>query len=316
MAHPRDVARARVRRAGLAPSFLLLASLQTAAAFAQTPPDTTSVFLLGTGMPVPNHAAQGPATAVQVGGRLFLFDAGPGVMRQIEAAKLPYRGGPITAVFLTHLHSDHTLGLPDVVFTSWVMGRKAPLRIIGPPGTRAMTTKITEAWREDIRMREHGLEHGIPGGWKVDVRETRGGIVYDSAGVRVRAFPVPHGSWRWAFGYRIETPGKVIVISGDTAPSESLVAAAQGADLLIHEAYPEVRLKPEDRPGGDDWPKYMRAFHTSDRELGALAARAGPRLLILHHIVRMGGTDPELIAGVRAGGFTGTVVIGRDLDRY
>src|SRR5204863_9945932 len=139
---------------------------------------------------------------------------------------------------------------------------------------------------------------------------------YGSAGVRVRAFPVPHGSWRWAFGYRIETPGKVIVISGDTAPSESLVAAAQGADLLIHESYPEVRLKPEDRPGGDDWPKYMRAFHTSDRELGALAARVQPRLLILHHIVRMGGTDQGLIEGVRAGGFTGAVVIGRDLDRY
>ena len=313
MAHPGDVARARAARAaGLALIPLLLA----ATSVAQSAPDTTSVILLGTGMPVPNHATQGPATAVRLGERLFVFDAGPGVMRQIEAAGLPYRGGPITAVFLTHLHSDHTLGLPDLILTSWVMGRRGPLRIIGPPGTRAMTTKITEAWREDITMRTQGLERGIPGGWRVDVRETKGGIVYDSAGVRVRAFPVPHGGWHWAFGYRIETPGKVIVISGDTAPSESLVAAARGADVLIHEAYPEVRLKPEDRPGGEDWPKYMRLFHTSDRELGALAARAAPRLLILHHIVRMGGTDAELVDGVRAGGYRGAVVIGRDLDRY
>jgi ribonuclease Z len=303
MAHPRHVVAGAL-------AVLLLATSAGAA------PDTTSVILLGTGMPAPNHAAQGPATAIQTGGRLFVFDAGPGVMRQIEAAGLPYRGGPITAVFLTHLHSDHTLGLPDLIFTSWVMGRKAPLRIVGPPGTAAMTGHITAAWREDIAIREHGLEHGTPGGWKVDVRETKGGIVYDSAGVRVRAFPVRHGSWRWAFGYRIETPGKVIVISGDTAPSESLVVAARGADLLIHEVYPESRLKPEDRPGGADWPRYMRSFHTSDRELGALAGRIGPRLLILHHIVRMGGTDQELVQGVRTGGYAGAVVIGHDLDRY
>ena len=278
--------------------------------------DSAVVILLGTGMPYPNHAAQGPATMVRVGQRLFLFDAGSGVERQMEAAGLPVRGGPLTAAFLTHLHSDHTLGLPDLILTSWVIGRHTPLKLFGPPGTRAMVDHITQAWSEDIAMRTDGLEHNSRNGWRVDVRETQGGVVYDSAGVRIRAFPVKHGSWRWAFGYRIDAAGRSIVISGDTAPSESLVAAARGADLLVHEVYPSARLAPESRPGGEDWVKYMRAFHTSDRELGELCARAQPKQLVLYHIVRMNGTDDELLAGVRAGGYTGPVTVGHDLDRY
>ena len=134
--------------------------------------------------------------------------------------------------------------------------------------------------------------------------------------MRIRAFPVHHGTWEWAFGYRIDTPGKSVVISGDTAPCDSLLAEASGVDVLVHEVYPDVRLAPEPRPGGEDWVSYMRSFHTSDHELGVIAALARPRLLVLSHIVRMGGTDAELIAGVRAGGWDGAVVVGRDLDRY
>ncbi|HUK63451.1 MAG TPA: MBL fold metallo-hydrolase [Dongiaceae bacterium] len=298
---------------------LVVSSAATARAETAAPatsPDSAVVILLGTGTPVPLHTAQGPATIVRVGARLFLFDAGPGVERQIEAAGLPYRNGALTAAFLTHLHSDHTLGLPDLIFTSWVMGRRQPLVIVGPPGTRRMTDHIAQAWSEDIAIRTDGLEHESKDGWRVAVHETHGGIVYDSAGVRIRAFPVKHGSWHWAFGYRIDAGGRAIVISGDTAPSESLVAAARGADLLIHEVYPAVRLRSEARPGGDAWPNYMHEFHTSDRELGALCARAQPRQLVLYHIVRMGGSDEELLAGIRAGGYTGPVAIGHDLERY
>ena len=278
--------------------------------------ETTSVILLGTGTPVPDHTTQGPATAVVVGKRIFLFDAGAGVMRQMEAAGLPYRRGPIAGVFFTHLHSDHTLGYPDVILTTWDMGRRAPLRVVGPSGIQRLTDHIIAGWREDIEIRTNGLEHATPNGWRVNVLETVGGLVYDSLGVKVRAFGVRHGTWLWAFGYRIDTPDKSIVISGDTAPCDSIVDRARGVDVLVHEVYPEARLKPEDRPGGQDWPQYMKTFHTSDRELGAIAARAGPKLLVLHHIVRMGGTDEELVQGVRAGGYTGRVVIGRDLDRY
>jgi ribonuclease Z len=106
------------------------------------------------------------------------------------------------------------------------------------------------------------------------------------------------------------------VISGDTAPSEALEHAARNVDVLVHEAYPASRLAPENRPGGADWPRYMRAFHTSDRDLGALCARAKPKRLVITHLVRMGGTDAEILAGVRAGGYRGPVSIGHDLDRY
>lgn len=297
----------------VAPGLALAARFANAA---DAPAETTTVILLGTGMPFPNHLAQGPATAITVGRRLFVFDAGPGIERQMEAAGLPIRGGPVTMAFLTHLHSDHTLGLPDLVFTSWVMGRSAPLRLVGPPGTRRMTDHLAAAWSEDIAVRTHGLEHGVRDGWRVAVRETRGGVVYDSAGVVIRAIPVPHGNWKHAFAYRIDAPDRSIVISGDTAPSAALEAAARGVDLLVHEVYPESRLKPESRPGGEDWPRYMRSFHTSDRELGAIAARAGPKRLVLYHIVRMGGTDDELLAGIRAGGYSGPVAIGHDLDRW
>jgi ribonuclease Z len=305
-----------------APAVLLASAIAVPIAHAQPPaaprvlPESTTVILLGTGTPAAIASAQGPATAVVAGGRLFVFDAGPGVVRQMEAAGLPYRKGPVTALFLTHLHSDHTLGYPDLLFTSWVMGRTAPLRVVGPPGTKSMTEHLVQAWREDIEVRTNGLEHGAPGGWRADVHETTGGVVYDSAGVTVTAIRVAHGSWKHAFAYRIDAPGKSIVISGDTAPCEALERAARGVDLLVHEVYPETRLAPENRAGGADWPKYMRAFHTSDHELGALCARAKPRRLVLYHIVRMGGTDEELLGGIRAGGYTGEVVVGHDLDRY
>jgi ribonuclease BN (tRNA processing enzyme) len=277
-------------------------------------PDSPAVVLLGTGMPVPNPEASGPATAVVIGQRVLLFDAGPGVMRRIAAAGLPING--VTAAFITHLHSDHTLGYPDLIFTTWVMGRRTPLRVFGPPGLKRMTDHLLAAWSEDIDVRTNGLERGSPGGYAVDAREIEPGVVYDEEGVRVTAIPVPHGNWKKAYAFRIDTPGRVIVISGDTAPSEDLERAAAGCDVLIHEVYPGVRLKPENRPGGELWPKYMKSFHVSDEELGGIAARAGVGKLILHHIIRMGGTDDELLAGVRRGGFNGEVVIGRDLERH
>ncbi len=276
--------------------------------------DSTIVVLLGTGMPRPDPEASGPATAVLVGSRVFLFDAGAGVMRRIAAAHLPING--VTALFITHLHTDHTLGLPDLIFTTWVMGRTLPLQAYGPHGLKSMTDHILAAWKVDEDVRTNGLEHEPANGYAVNVHEISPGVVYDSGGVRITAFPVLHGSLKEAYGYRIDTPTRSVVISGDTRPSAALLAAARNVDVLVHEVYAAAKLSPEKRPGGADWPTYMHEFHTSDVELGKLAAAAKPKLLVLTHIIRMGATDEDLLRGVRAGGFDGRVEVGHDLGRY
>jgi len=194
------------------------------------------------------------------------------------------------------------------------MGRKQPLAAYGPHGLQNMTDHLVAAWAQDIEVRTNGLEKRTPGGYRVDVHEIRPGVVYDSGGVRVTAFVVEHGTWREAYGYRIDAPGRSVVISGDTKPSENLVRAAAGADVLVHEVYPEPRTAPNPTESAT-WPTYMRDFHTSDVEVGQLAARLQPKLLILTHIIRRGATDEELLANVRKS-FGGRAVVGHDLDRY
>ena len=196
------------------------------------------------------------------------------------------------------------------------MRRRGGGRVFAARGVQAMTCPLRAEGAEDIRIRTTGLEHGRAENLTVAVHEIGQGVAYDSGGVRITAIPVQHAEWPHAYAFRVDTPTRSIVISGDTRPSETLVAAARGVDVLIHEVYAAGRLVPENRPGGDEWPRYLRESHTSDVELGALAARIQPRLLILYHLIRMGASDDELLAGVRAGGFTGRTVIGRDLDRY
>jgi ribonuclease BN (tRNA processing enzyme) len=281
---------------------------------AKAPANRTEIILLGTGTPYPDPSSSGPATAVVVDGRVFLFDAGAGVMRRLNAAKLPLTGPE--AVFITHLHSDHTLGYADLILTSWIMRRTKPFPVYGPQGLQHMTNHLLAAFAEDIEIRTKGLEHEVPGGYRVNVQEIRAGIVYEKNGVRITAIDVPHGTWKQAFGYRIDTPDRSIVISGDARPSEALVKAAQGVDVLIHEVYSAAGLKPEDRPGGKDWPQYCREFHTSDVELGVLAARIQPKFLVLDHTIRFGASDEEMLSVVRRSGYAGRAVVGKDLDRF
>jgi ribonuclease BN (tRNA processing enzyme) len=314
------------RQAMMRPTRVLAAFLATALlpawlagqrVFPGTTRDTsasTRLIVLGSGTPVPDPERAGPAYAITYGTRVFLFDAGAGVMRRVAAAGLPIDG--MTAVFLTHLHSDHTLGLPDVIHTTWVMGRSRVMPVTGPPGTTAMVGHLQAAWIEDVALRTEGTERGRRGGQRVDTRETTGGIVYDSAGIRIRAIPVPHGGWPVSFAFRIDTPDRSIVLGGDTAPSAALEEASRGVDLLVHEVYASTRVAPENRPGGELWPQYLREFHTSDEELGAIAARAQPKRLILSHVLRMGGTMEDVVAGVRRGGFRGAIEVAKDLDRF
>jgi ribonuclease BN (tRNA processing enzyme) len=277
--------------------------------------DSVVIVMLGTGTPVPNPHAAGAATAIIVGHRVFLFDAGSNVERQLAAAQLPTDG--VEAVFFTHLHSDHTLGYADLIFTSWVFGRHNALRAFGPPGLRAMTSHLIAAFADDIDARTSGLEHAPRNGYRVDARETRGGLVYDSAGVRISAFRVSHGVFKVALGYRIVANGRTIVISGDTKPSDEVARQSKNADVLVHEVYSASKTDPKEKMAdGGDWATYLASAHTSDVEVGRIAAQANPRMVVLTHIISQGATDDELIAGVHAGGYKGRVVVAHDLDRY
>lgn len=278
-------------------------------------PSRTRVVLLGTGTPNPDPARSGPALAIVVDSVPYLVDAGPGVVRRAAQAALEGDGGlevhRLARVFLTHLHSDHTAGLPDLLLTPWVLERDEPLQVVGPQGTERLMAHLREAYLEDIHMRVFGLEPANDQGHRVEARDVEPGLVYQDERVSVTAIPVIHGSWPSAFGYRFETPDRVIVVSGDAAPSETLVDACDGCDILVHEVYARAgwdRREPV-------WQRYHASFHTSGYELGELAARARPGLLVLTHQLLWGATEAQLLAEVRAG-FAGTVVYGNDLDVF
>ena len=291
---------------------LLLAAVLAPAARAQE----ARVVLLGTGTPNADPDRSGPAVAVVVNGSVYLVDAGPGIARRAEAAR---RHGVaeltqpnLKIVFLTHLHSDHTAGLPDLMLTPWVLERTAPLEVYGPTGTRAMTEHLVAAFVEDRRIRLDGWQPQNRTGYEVHAHEIRPGVVYQDSNVRVIAFPVSHGSWPEAYGYRFETAGRTIVVSGDTRPSDAVVEACNGCDVLVHEVYSSAGFAT--RPA--EWRRYHAYFHTSSEELAGIATRAGPGLLVLYHQL-LWGTSPEaLVEEIRRAGYGGRVVSGNDLDVF
>jgi ribonuclease BN (tRNA processing enzyme) len=260
----------------------------------------TRVVLLGTGTPNADPARSGPATAIVVDDRAYLFDAGPGVVRRAAQAARDH-GIPALAptglqrVFLTHLHSDHTIGLPDVLLSPWVLDRVEGLEVWGPPGTREMMDGIQRAWRADIDIRLNGLEprDANPDGWRATAHDVGPGLVYEDDLVRIHAIQVVHGSFEQPLGYRIEGPDRTIVISGDAAPSESIIEACSGCDVLVHEVYSAERFVT--RP--PEWQRYHSSFHTSTVELAELARRARPRLLVLYHQLFWGSDDNGAPAG-------------------
>jgi ribonuclease BN (tRNA processing enzyme) len=281
--------------------------------------DSTRVVLLGTGTPNPDPERSGPSVAIVAGGTAYLVDAGPGLVRRAAslAAGFPaLQAERLRTVFLTHLHSDHTVGLPDLIHTGWVAGRPVPLRVFGPVGTRAMAEHLTAAYQADITNRTTGLQPHTENGWKLDPREIAGsgGEIYRDSAVTVTAIPVHHDGWPegTSFGYRFETRERVIVISGDAIPSEAIARACSGCDVLVHEVYAQKGF--ETRTA--DWKRYHADAHTSTRELAELAGRARPKLLVLYHQLYWGASDEDLIREIRAAGYAGLVVSGRDLGVY
>ena len=274
----------------------------------------TQVVMLGTGTPGADPDRSGPAVAITIGGAAYLVDCGPGVIRRAAAAQ---RKGiaelapeNIHVAFITHLHSDHTLGYPDLIFTPW--GRRPdPLEVYGPSGLQSMTDHIEAAWEQDIDIRTNGLEQKNRTGYKVHVHEIEPGIIYKDKNVTVTAFLVAHGSWKQSFGYKFETADRTIVISGDTGPTDAIAKACNRCDVLLHEVYSEAGFA----SGTPKVQKYSRSFHTSSSELAREATEAKPGLLVLYHQLYGHLTDDQLLSEVKQH-YSGKVVSARDLDVY
>jgi len=295
--------------------WLTLMSAIPTASLAQAP--ETAVVMLGTGTPNADPERSGPAVAVVRGGRSYLVDAGPGVVRRAAAAAALHADSALQprnlrTLFLTHLHSDHTVGLPDLILSAWTLERDVPLEVYGPPGTQAMVDHLLAAYVADIRNRIDGLEPANPTGYQVRVHEIAPGQVFDDGNVTVTAFAVPHGDWEVAFGYRFQSADRSIVISGDTRASDAVVNACDGCDLLVHEVYSAERFRT--RPPA--WQAYHAKAHTSTTELADVARRAAPKQLLLYHQLFWGTTDEGLIAETRAAGYKGPIRSAADLTRY
>lgn len=287
-----------------------------AACAPQPPAADAKLVVLGTGNPNADPQRSGPALAVIAHGKVYLIDAGPGLVRRAAAA---HAAGvaeltmpALNRVFLTHLHSDHTVGLPDLMLSPWVLDRSDPLTVYGPPGTAAMIGHLTAAYGADIDNRLNGLEPINKTGWQTRAVEIAPGVVYRGDGMTVSAFEVKHGDWEHAYGYVFQTAGRRIVVSGDTTPTDAVASACNGCDVLVHEVYSVEGFK--HRP--PEWQRYHARSHTSSVQLAAIAKQARPKLLVLYHQLYWGSSDGDLVREIHAAGYDGTVVSAHDLGVY
>jgi ribonuclease BN (tRNA processing enzyme) len=283
----------------------------------------TRIVMLGTGTPRPDPSRSGPATAIVVNDTPYLIDFGTGVVRRATAAydkgvtALGFAGVNIKTAFLTHMHFDHTIGYPDLIFTPWVMGRWESLEVYGPKGIKAMTANILEAWQIDIDGRTNGLNRHNATGYKVHAHEIEPGRIYQDRNIAVTAFSVRHEEMVDSFGYRFETPDRTIVLSGDTAPTQALIDHSLGCDVLIHEAYSMVQARNASRPTLE----FRRRHHTSSNELAEIANIVKPRLLLTYHRSTSAegppqpGNEDVLVQEIRQT-YKGRVVAAHDLDVF
>jgi len=304
---PAAIGRTFVRLQICALAALAAVVARGAAASAQSPaPRPFRVTLVGTGSPVLSAARSGPSILVEAGGQTLLFDAGRGAAQHLD--QLGVAPGRITAVFLTHLHSDHVVGLPDLWLSGWILSRRAvPWELIGPAGTAVMAQHLAEAYAFDIdiRIREGGQN---PSGGRLAARDVGPGVVYEREGVKVTAFLVDHGIVAPALGYRIEYGGRSVVLSGDTRFSRDLIAKARGTDLLVH----EVAIAPVDvSPSAP----YYRAFahHTTPEQAAEVFTDARPRLAVFSHIVVFGTSEEAEILSRTRHAYSGPLLLGQDL---
>ncbi len=287
-----------VNRGRVAPLVLLIFSLcMLDNISAATRSDEMRVTLLGTGTPFPNTERFGSAILIEVADKKLLFDCGRGVV--IRLTQTGINPKEIDGLFLTHLHSDHVVGIPDLWLTGWFLGRSRPLRIWGPQGTSSMAKDLAQAFGFDIRVRQVPPDPLPAKGVEIDAKEIEQGEIYNDGSTRVSAFLVDHGTVKPAFGYRIDSAGHSVVISGDTKFSQNLVDFARGADCLIHAAWSADWKNPT--------PPSKRSIASAE-DAGKVFAIVKPKLGVVYHY-----QDEEGLWDAVRKEYKGPLVIARDL---
>lgn len=277
------------------------------------------VTLLGTGTPIPIPGRFGPGTLIEAGEQTILIDAGRGATIRMFQLGVPI--GRVDALLLTHFHSDHTVGIPDLWLTGWLSSyfgaRRGPFNVIGPTGTQVLMHHLELAYRRDLEIRIED-EKLAPEDVAITVKEfAQDGPVYERGDLRISAFTVDHGdAIKPAYGYRIDYQGRVAVVSGDTRYNENVVRHAEGADLLIHEvamAQPKLR--------GDPHIQRILNHHTSPQEAGRVFARTRPKLAAFTHLVMLasptvGAPSIEQLVAATRETYDGPLEVGEDLMSF
>ncbi len=272
--------------------------------------DRISVVLLGTGNPRPSLERFGPSILVTADSERLLFDCGRGATQRLFQRGIPL--GEVRSLFLTHLHSDHTVGIPDLWLTGWIFGRTRPLEIRGPAGTRELVAGLEKAYAFDVHMRRDVDEKLPAGGVQIAASDVSEGVVFEKGRLRVTAFLVDHGPVRPALGYRIDFGTRSVVLSGDTRPSPNLVKAARGADVLIHEVIdPDVERKGAAGNLTAEQVRRIIAHHTTPEEAGKIFTAIRPRLAVYSHIVPSTAAVSDLVPLTRKT-YSGPLEVGED----
>lgn len=271
------------------------------------------VVILGSGSPNADADRVSSGVAIAVDEQPYLIDCGHGIVQRVVQAaasgKIAWDSTDLTRLFVTHLHADHSIGLPDLLFTPWIHGRAEKLAAFGPVGLERMARHILLAYAENIR--EHRAAHPCSEhGYKIDAREIQPGPCYKDERVEVHALAADHGELA-AFSYKVITSAGTVVISGDTKPVPDFAGWAKGCDVLIHEVYSSSQFPRR----SSAWQAYHSRVHTSTAELAALAREIRPRLLLLYHQLFWGLEPDELVAEVKRG-YDGQVISVNDLDIF
>lgn len=283
--------------------------------------------MLGSGKPEPTVHRSGPSGAIIANDTPYVIDAGEGVWRAIARAATAHDGKlaqafappKLTRLFLTHLHSDHTVGLPAFLLLPWTCGCNAQTEVYGPVGTRHLVERVLDAYAADIAERVHGPEGKDDTGWRAVVHEIdAAGPVYTDENVSVTAFHHTHGGFSQNFGYRFETSDRVFVWAGDGVKSDGFSEAIVGADVLLSDAAPVAEsANPAPWRGYADRPPPSDIWHIKTSILGEMARAAGVQRLVIHHEQNYTRPyDVEALAREASSAFGAQVISARDGDVY